>query len=149
MNTPIVVLLSRKGAEVHAVGCRATVEEAVCEMSHHNIGSVAVVENGRLVGLLTERDVLARVVAAGRQPDLTFVADVMTRNPATLSSRATVEDAMSLFTEQRCRQLPVMDPETDRMVGIISIGDVNRWLVEMQRTEMDHLRQYIAGDHSG
>lgn len=149
MNTPIAALLSHKGAEVRTVACRATVEEAVCEMSFRNIGSVAVVENGRLVGLLTERDVLARVVAAGRQPDMTFVADVMTRNPVTISSRATLADAMALFTEHRCRQLPVMDQDTDRMVGIISIGDVNRWLVEAQQHEVKQLRQYISGDHAG
>lgn len=149
MNTPIAAILSHKGTEVHSVACRATVEEAVCEMSFRNIGSVAVVENGSLLGILTERDVLSRVVAAGRQPDMTFVADVMTRKPTTLSSRATIGDAMELFAEHRCRQLPVIDEDSGKLVGLISIGDVNRWLLESQRNELHHLRQYISGDQAG
>ena len=145
MNTPIAVLLSHKGADVYSVAGRDTVAEAVCEMSYRNVGSVVVLENGKIIGLLTERDVLTRVVAAGRQPDLTCVADVMTRHPIVVAPRATVEEVMSLFTEKRCRQIPVVDEDTDRLIGLISIGDVTRWLVESQRHEVNHLRQYIAG----
>jgi CBS domain-containing protein len=117
-------------------------------MRDRNVGSVAVIENGQLIGMLTERDVLTRVVAAGRQPDLTCVADVMTRHPIIVSPRATVEEVMSLFTEKRCRQIPVIDEDSNRMVGLISIGDVTRWLVESQRHEVNHLRQYISGEIS-
>jgi CBS domain-containing protein len=145
MNTPIAVLLSHKGNAVFSVAGLDTVAEAVCEMSSRNIGSVVVLENGRLIGLLTERDVLNRVVAAGRQPDLTCVADVMTRHPIIVSPRATVEEVMGLFTEKRCRQIPVVDEDSDCLVGVISIGDVTRWLVESQGYEVNHLRQYIAG----
>jgi CBS domain-containing protein len=145
MNTPIAVLLSHKGNTVFSVAGRDTVAEAVCEMSNRNVGSVVVLENGVLIGLLTERDVLTRVVAAGRQPDLTCVADVMTRHPIIVSPRATVEEVMGLFTEKRCRQIPVMDEESNHLVGLISIGDVTRWLVESQRNEVNHLRQYISG----
>jgi len=145
MNTPIAVLLSHKGAVVYTVAGRDTVAEAVREMSFRNVGSVVVLENGRLIGLLTERDVLTRVVAAGRQPDLTCVGDVMTRHPVVVTPHTTVEEVMHLFTEKRCRQIPVIDEESDRLVGLISIGDVNRWLAELHRTEVDHLRQYISG----
>lgn len=145
MNTPIAVLLSHKGNTVFSVAGRDTVAEAVREMSDRNVGSVVVLDNGRLTGLLTERDVITRVVAAGRQPDLTCVADVMTRHPVVVTPRATVEEVMQLFTEKRCRQIPVMDEDSDRLVGLISIGDVTRWLVESQRNEVNHLRQYIAG----
>ena len=133
---------------MYSVTGRDTVAEAVCEMCHRNVGSVVVIENGRFVGLLTERDVLTRVVAAGRQPDLTCVADVMTRHPVVTSPRTTVEETMNLFTEKRCRQIPVIDEETDRLVGLISIGDVTRWLVETHRAEAQHLRQYIAGGYT-
>ena len=148
MNTPIAVLLSHKGPAVYSVTGRDTIAEAVCEMSQRNVGSVAVIENGKLVGMLTERDVLTRVVAAGRQPYATCVADVMTRHPVVISPRATVEEAMNLFTEKRCRQIPVIDEESDRLVGLISIGDVTRWLVETHRAEVQHLRQYIAGGYA-
>jgi CBS domain-containing protein len=147
MNTPITVLLSHKGSTVYTVSGRDTVADAVAEMSLRNVGSVVVLENGMLIGLLTERDVLTRVVAAGRQPDRTCVADVMTRHPVIVSPRATIEDAMNLFTEKRCRQIPVV--EDDRIVGLVSIGDVNRWLVDASRAEADHLRQYIAGGYNG
>lgn len=147
MNTPIAALLSHKGSEVYSVAGRDTVEEAVCEMSFRNIGSVAVVENGALVGMLTERDVLIRVVAAGRQPDMTCVAEVMTRHPITISPRATIEEAMERFTNHRCRQLPVVDDDSGRMIGLVSIGDVTRWLVDSQRHEVHQLRQYISGTY--
>lgn len=149
MNTPVEVLLSHKGTEIFSVAGRDTVEEAVCEMSGRNVGSVVVLENGELIGLLTERDILTRVVAAGRQPDLTCVADVMTRHPVIISPQATIEDAMNLFTDKRCRHLPVLDEETGQLFGLISIGDVTRWLVETQHNEVVHLRQYIAGEFSG
>jgi CBS domain-containing protein len=149
MNTPIAVLLSHKGAAVYSVAGGDTVAEAVREMSFHNVGSVVVMEDGRLTGLLTERDVLTRVVAAGRQPDLTCVADVMTRHPVIVAPRVTVEEVMNLFTEKRCRQIPVVDEADDRLVGLISIGDVTRWLVETHRAEVKHLREYIAGGFTG
>ena len=149
MNTPISVLLSHKGAVVYSVAGRDTVAEAVREMSFRNIGSVVVLENGLLTGLLTERDVLTRVVAAGRQPDLTCVADVMTRHPVVVSPRATVEEVMNLFTEKRCRQIPVLDEDTGRLVGLVSIGDATRWVVELHRNEANQLRQYIAGSFAG
>lgn len=145
MNTPIAVLLSHKGSAIYSVAGRDTVAEAVEEMTARNIGSVIVLENGRLTGLLTERDILTRVVAAGRQPNLTCVADVMTRHPVVVSPRATVEEVMNLFTDKRCRQIPVVDDDTGCLSGLISIGDVTRWLVESQRHEVNHLRQYIAG----
>jgi CBS domain-containing protein len=148
MNTPIAVLLSHKGSTVYSVTGRDTVAEAVREMSDRNIGSVVVLENGRLVGMLTERDVLTRVVAAGRQPDLTCVSDVMTRHPVVVSPRATLEEVMNLFTEKRCRQIPVVDEDGDHLVGLISIGDATRWLVETHRNELQHLRQYISGGFS-
>lgn len=148
MNTPIAVLLSHKGSVVYSVTGRDTVADAVREMSDRNVGSVVVLENGMLVGLLTDRDVLTRVVAAGRQPDLTCVADVMTRHPVVVSPRATLEEVMNLFTEKRCRQIPVIEEDGDQLVGLISIGDATRWLVETHRNELQHLRQYIAGGFS-
>jgi len=148
MNTPIAVLLSHKGSVVYSVNGRDTVADAVREMSERNVGSVVVLENGLLVGLLTERDVLTRVVAAGRQPDLTCVADVMTRHPIIVSPRATLEEVMNLFTEKRCRQIPVVEEDGEQLVGLISIGDATRWLVETHRNELQHLRQYISGGFS-
>jgi CBS domain-containing protein len=147
MNTPIALLLSRKGSTVYSVAALASVADAVRVMNLHKVGSVVVMQAGRLAGIFTERDVLTRVVASGRMPDNTPVADVMTRNPVVTSPRMTVEQVMALFTERRCRHIPVLDDDTGAVLGLISIGDVTRWLLDTHRSEADHLRQYIAGSY--
>ncbi len=145
MSTPIGLLLSHKGSAVYSVVATATVAEAVRVMNSYKIGAVLVIHAGKLAGIFTERDVLMRVVAAGRMPHMTVVDDVMTRRPATISPHASMEEAMELFTMRRCRHLPVVE-EGEELVGVISIGDVTRWLVEEHRHEANHLRQYIEGE---
>jgi CBS domain-containing protein len=145
MNTPIAVLLSRKSSGVFSVAVTATVADAVRVMNLHKVGSVVVMQSGRMAGIFTERDVLTRVVAAGRAPEFTNMVNVMTRDPLTVSPQATVEDVMVLFTEHRCRHLPVVDDASGALLGLISIGDVTRWMVDEHRAEVDQLKQYIAG----
>jgi CBS domain-containing protein len=144
MNTPIAVLLSRKSSGVFSVAVTASVADAVRVMNLHKVGSVVVMQNGRLAGIFTERDVLTRVVASGRAPEFTSMVNVMTRDPLTVTVEATVEDVMTLFTDKRCRHIPVLDAR-DSVIGMISIGDVTRWMVEEHRAEADQLKQYIAG----
>ncbi|MGC4074022.1 MAG: CBS domain-containing protein [Nibricoccus sp.] len=145
MNTPIAVLLSRKISGVFSVAVTASVADAVRVMNLHKVGSVVVMQNGRLVGIFTERDVLTRVVASGRAPEFTSMVNVMTRDPLTVTTQATLEEVMAMFTDHRCRRLPVVDDTTGTLVGLISIGDVTRWMVDENRAEADHLKQYIAG----
>lgn len=145
MNTPIAVLLSRKSSDVFSVSVTATVADAVRVMNLHKVGSVVVMQSGRLAGIFTERDVLTRVVAAGRAPEFTNMVNVMTRDPLTVTAETLVEDVMSIFTDHRCRHLPVVDESDGRVTGVISIGDVTRWMVEENQAEADHLKQYIAG----
>jgi CBS domain-containing protein len=147
MNTPIASLMSRKGSSVHSVPAAASVAEAVRVMNQHKVGSVIILEGTRLTGIFTERDVLTRVVAAGRSPGDTKVSDVMTANPVTILPNATVGDVMTTITERRCRHLPVVD-EAGAVVGFISIGDVLRWMVDSHQAEAEHLRQYVHGVHS-
>ncbi len=148
MNTPIALLLSRKGSAVYSVAATATVADAVRVMNQHKVGSIIVLQSAELVGIFTERDVLTRVIAAGRAPDATAVADVMTHTPLTVSPHATVEEVMNLITEKRCRHLPVLEEGTRRVLGMVSIGDVLRYLVESHRAEVDHLRTYVHGVYS-
>jgi CBS domain-containing protein len=145
MNTPIAVLLSRKSSGVFSVAVTASVADAVRVMNLHKVGAVLVMQSGRLAGIFTERDVLTRVVASGRAPEFTSMVNVMTRDPLTISPQATVEEVMTLFTEHRCRHLPVVDDAAGSLLGLISIGDVTRWMVDVHRAEVDHLKQYIAG----
>jgi len=143
MDTPISALLERKGTRVHAVPRTVTVTEAVTEMNRHRVGCVVVLDADRLLGIFTERDVLQRVVGAGLDPKQTPVAAVMTADVITIPPETTVQEAMGIFTEKRCRHLPVL--AAGRLAGLISIGDVSRWTVDVHRTESEHLKNYIAG----
>lgn len=145
-STPISALLERKGSVVHAVPATVTIAQAVDEMNRHRIGSIVILENGRPVGIFTERDVLQRVVGTDLDPKVMRVADVMTSNLITISPDTTIEETMVLFAEKRCRHLPVL--AENRMIGLISIGDISRWMAEAHRAEAEHLKNYIAGGFS-
>jgi len=143
MNTTITTLLEQKGGGVYTIPSTVTVAEAVQEMNTRKVGSVLVMNGLRLVGIFTERDVLRRVVGACLDPELTPIAKVMTVDVLTVEPSATVQEVMDIFTEKRCRHLPVM--QAGRLVGVISIGDVSRWVANLHRAEAESLRQYIAG----
>jgi CBS domain-containing protein len=145
MNTSIAVLLEHKGSKVISVPQNITVAAAAEEMNRNKVGATLVMEGDRLVGIFTERDVLSRVVAAGLNPSTTPMERVMTPNPITVSSTTTIEDVMALFTNKRFRHLPVVD--NGRLVGLISIGDILRRMVETHRHEAEQLKQYIAGGY--
>ena len=143
MNASITAILDRKGRNVFSTTSTATIAEAVAEMNRHRVGSVLVIDNGRLVGIFTERDVLRRVVGAGVDPNRSKVADVMTTGVITVTPDVTIEQTVVLFTEKRCRHLPVV--ADGRIVGTISIGDITRWVADANRAEAEHLKNYIAG----
>jgi CBS domain-containing protein len=145
MNTSISVLLDRKGSVVFSVPPTITVIAAAKEMDRHGVGAILVIENGRIVGIFTERDVLSRVVAAGLDPQITPIERIMTRDPITVASSTTIEEVMALFTNKRFRHLPVVDE--GRLVGLVSIGDILRRMVDTHRHEAEQLKQYIAGGY--
>jgi len=147
MNTPISTLLEHKGGAVHSVNVTATVAEAVREMVRHKVGSVLVMDGAKLAGIFTERDVLRRVVGEELDPQATPVTQVMTANVLVAGPAATVQQMMELFTEKRCRHMPVM--QDGKLLGMISIGDVSRWVANAHRAEAESLRQYITGGLSG
>jgi CBS domain-containing protein len=144
MNHPISMLISRKGSTVHTVAPGTSVCDAVELMNAKRIGSVVVLEADRIAGIFTERDVLDRVVAAGRDPRRTPVAEVMSTPVRAIEPTTSVQEAMELFTTLRCRHLPAV--EGGHLVGLLSIGDVVFWLLEHHREEANQLRSYITGD---
>ena len=146
MNTPISAILERKGPAVHVVPSTYTIDRAVDEMNRLRIGSIVVMEGNRLAGIFTERDVLRRVVGAGLDPRVMRVADVMTRELITISLETTIEETMILFAEKRVRHLPVLSQ--GEMIGLISIGDISRWIADAHRAEAEHLKNYIAGGYA-
>jgi CBS domain-containing protein len=145
MKTSISVLLERKGSAVFSVPPTVTAAEAVQEMNRRKVGSVLIMEGDRLLGIFTERDVLSRVVAADLDPKKHAVAEVMTSDVLTISRQATVEEVMTLFGQRGCRHLPVVD--AGRVVGLVSIGDISRWVADVSRHEAEQLKQYIAGGY--
>lgn len=136
-------VLAEKGRQVYTIQPAATVADAVRQMNEKGIGALLVVDGERPVGIFTERDVLRRVVDADRDPALTRVAEVMTRNPVTIGPDWHVEEAMQLMTSHRFRHLPVL--EDGRLVGMISIGDLLRWVTIHQEDHIRQMTDYITG----
>lgn len=138
-------VIRKKGREVYSVGPLATVIDAVNVMNDHHVGAVLVIEHGDPVGIFSERDVLVRVVAAHRDPRQTLVRDVMTTRLHVAAPDDGLLDVMSLMTERRCRHVPVM--EGDRLVGLVSIGDLTKATQHNLRHEVKELATYITGPY--
>ena len=143
MENSLSILLKDKGTDVYNISPDASVTDAVRMMNDRGVGALLVVADDRPVGMFTERDVLRRVVDAGREPSSTKVADVMTRELVTVRPGTTVQEAMGVVTEKRCRHLPVMDGET--LCGMVSIGDLIRWTTRKQAIHIQDLVNYITG----
>jgi CBS domain-containing protein len=143
MDTPVSALIERKGSAVHSVAPTITIADAVDEMNKRRIGCILVMDDGGIAGIFTERDAMRRVIGAGVDPKTTLLGDVMTRDVHTVPPETTVEQAMALFAERRCRHIPVVDH--GRLMGLISIGDISRWVADTSRAEAEHLKNYIAG----
>jgi CBS domain-containing protein len=109
-------------ADPQTVSSDATLEEAAREMQSDDIGAVLVTDNGGVAGILTDRDIVVRAVAEGRDPSSTKVGDVATREVQTLTPDSSVDDAIKLVREQNVRRIPVV--EDGRPAGIVSIGDL-------------------------
>ncbi len=146
MSTPVSILLNQKGPSIISVAPSASVADAVRVMIRHRVGSVVVMEEDAMTGIFTERDMLNRVALSGRAPEAIRVEEVMTRNPLSVCPQTGVEEVMALFTDRRCRHLPVVDKSSGKPVlaGMISIGDVTRWLLQAYSAEAESLRRYIG-----
>ncbi len=146
MNPPVSTLLADKGSLIHSVPITATVQDAVRVMNDHKVGAVIIKDGDDLVGIFTERDVLYRIVASGLPPATTPITQAMTRNPKTLPADATVSDALAFISEKRCRHLPIL--ENGKLIGLVSQGDITRWLVQAHQAQAAHLMNYISGEYS-
>ncbi len=143
MDTPVSALIERKGSDVFAVASTITIAEAVAEMNRKRIGCIIVIDDGKIAGIFTERDVLSRVVGADLNPKTVRVSEVMSKNVLSITPDTTVEQTMVIFAEKKCRHLPVI--EAGQLKGLVSIGDISRWVADVSRAEADHLKNYIAG----
>ena len=143
----VTTILGEKSSSLYTIPIDSTVETAVSEMNRQRIGSVMVKEGDSCVGIFTERDVLTRVVAASRDPKTTPLSDVMTRDFQSICPDTSVEDAMQIMTDKRVRHLPILDGK--KLVGMISIGDVTRWLLKVNELEAENLRRYVFSEYPG
>jgi CBS domain-containing protein len=134
-------ILDKKGREVVTVDAAATVLQAARRMNERGIGGLVVVEGGRLVGIFTERDVLRRVVAEGRDPARTAVREVMTAPVLRCRPDAPLEECRAMMTDRRIRHLPVV--EQDELRGIITTGDLLAHQVREQQDKIEFLNSYV------
>jgi CBS domain-containing protein len=135
-------LLEAKTPEVFAIGPDAPVIDAVRLMAEKSIGAVLVMQGGRLVGILSERDYARKVVLQGRASSDTPVRDIMTANVVSVRLDDSADRCMQIVTERRIRHLPVLD--NDAVLGVVSIGDLVKAVIEDQQLELDQLQRYIA-----
>jgi CBS domain-containing protein len=144
VNTPISQLLDRKGRDVVTIGPTATVFEAIQLMDQKGIGSLVVMtKTGKIAGILTERDCFRKVILLEKNPRQTLVKDAMTKKIIYVTPETTVDDCMSLMTQKRIRHLPVL--ENNNLVGLISIGDLVKFVASEQDLMIRNLEKYIEG----
>ena len=143
MSGTIRNLLAEKGREVFGIRPDATIIEALGLMAEKNVGAVIVLsDEGELVGILSERDYARKIALKGRTSADTAVSEIMTSSVSTVSPDASVDDCMEMMTEGRFRHLPVV--EDGQVVGVISIGDIVKAVIERQRALIGDLERYIT-----
>lgn len=140
----VSALLREKNRSMSSIEPTATVYAAIELMAAQNIGALPVIDGGKLLGMLSERDYTRKVILQGRSSKTTAVADIMTRNPTIAKPDDSIGDCMRVMTEERVRHLPVL--EGDELVGILSIGDLVKWIISSQTATIDQLTKYIYGE---
>ena len=140
-------VLRFKGRQVWSVAPTATVYEAIARMSEKSVGALLVLAEGRLAGIISERDYARKVILKDRSSKETQVWEIMTDRVFTAGPNNTVEECMRSMTERRIRHLPVLDG--DNVIGIVSIGDLVNWTISAQEATIGHLQGYIEGRYPG
>jgi CBS domain-containing protein len=137
-------ILTKKGSRVWSLTGETTVLQAAQFMAQHKIGALIVLDGEHIAGMFSERDILQRVVAEGRDPARTTVGEVMTVEVACCTPDTTLEEARGAMKNRRIRHLPVVDGE-ERLLGVISIGDLNAFQVADQEQTIFLLNEYLYG----
>lgn len=136
-------LLKVKGSQVWTIAKEASVMDGLKLMAEHNIGSLLVLEGDKLIGIFTERDYLRKLGVSGKRPEETLIEEVMTRDLIVVNPNQSVRECMVLMTDNRIRHLPVI--EEGRLIGLISIGDVVKDMIEELEFMVEQLQSYITG----
>ncbi len=139
----IQAILQRKGADVATIDRHANVLDAAKLMNDKRIGALIVRDNDKIVGIFTERDILRRIVAAGKSPGDTIMGDVMTSPMVCCTREATLDECRSIMSEKRIRHIPIV--ENGQLYGLISAGDIMASECEHQQTTIEYLHEYLYG----
>ncbi|GMR03085.1 MAG: CBS domain-containing protein [Acidimicrobiia bacterium] len=143
MQKTVANIIDTKGRDVWSIEANTSVYEALEEMADKNVGALVVTSDGELAGILSERDYARKVILLSRGSKDTLVSEIMTPDPVTVSKSDTVAACMQLMTDKRIRHLPVIDDGD--VIGVISIGDVVRAVIDEQKFMIDQLEGYITG----
>ncbi len=145
MKSTVEEILRHKGHEVWTIAPEATVLEALKIMADKDIGALVVVKDGQVVGIISERDYARKVVLRGRASVNTRVKEIMTNKVYYVTPQTTVQQCQAMFTEYNIRHLPVL--ENEQLVGLVSIGDIVKAIIEGQEDTITHLSDYITGKY--
>jgi len=143
MSAPLRVLLKDKGNIIHSITSQSSVYDCVLKLNQLGIGALLVIDNDKLEGIISERDIIRKILGQRINPEKITVKEIMTKNLVTVPPTMTVQEAMRIVTEKRFRHLPVV--EKDALLGMISIGDLTRWVMLEQEGEISALTGYIQG----
>jgi len=147
LRDPISAVLTHKGGNVWSVPPRASVYDVIAMMGEKQVGALLVIEDAKLVGILSERDYARKIILRGRSSKDTPVSEIMTSPVMYVTPQETVDECMIIMTASRVRHLPVI--EDDRVVGIVSIGDLVNWIISAQADTIHQLHSYITGKYPG
>ena len=147
LDEPVTSVLRTKGSGVWSISPESTVYEAIGQMAERGIGALVVLHEGRLEGIISERDYARKVILKGKQSHETRVCEVMTTPALFVKPDDTVNECMRMMTAHRVRHLPVLEGE--RVVGILSIGDLVNWIIGSHEQTIHQLQSYITGVYPG
>lgn len=136
-------LIRDKGGQVLSLPSSATVYDAVVMMAQKQVGALLIIDDGKLLGIISERDYARKIVLMGRSSKETAVTEIMSSPVVTITPSHSVGDCMHIITENRIRHLPVVDG--GKVVGVVSIGDLVNWVISEQQDTIHHLQAYISG----
>ena len=142
---PISAVLAQKSPLVASIRSDITVFDAITLMAEKNVGALPVIENGRLIGIISERDYTRKVAIKGKSSKQTWVREIMSQQPIVATPANTIEECMRLMTEKHIRHLPIV--EGDKILGIVSIGDLVKWIISAQAETIEQLKSYINGSY--